>query len=114
MAREGTRSQTGNSRPRIFHTVETGPTITRKRRLNPLAPKPQTKGAAKATKKKTVGGTESTADKVKAALGVGTKSEGKKPKGVTKSKSASTGNGGVKKAVQKVKALTQRPADAKA
>ncbi|PKS11356.1 hypothetical protein jhhlp_003118 [Lomentospora prolificans] len=113
MAREGTRSQTGNARPRIFHTVDTGPTITRKKRTNPLFTKPKTKGAAKATKKKTVG-TESTTDKVKTALGVGTKSEGKKPRGVTKSSSSNTGNSGVKKAVQKIKALTQRPADAKA
>jgi hypothetical protein len=29
MAREGTRSQTGHSKPRVFTNVETGPTIKR-------------------------------------------------------------------------------------
>ena len=31
MAREGTRSQTGHSKPRVFATVDTAPAITRKK-----------------------------------------------------------------------------------
>ncbi len=29
MAREGTRSQTGHSKPRVFQTIDTAPTIKR-------------------------------------------------------------------------------------
>lgn len=32
MAREGTRSATGNSKPRVFQSVDTGPTIKRSRK----------------------------------------------------------------------------------
>lgn len=32
MAREGTRSSTGNSKPRVFETVDTAPAISRKPR----------------------------------------------------------------------------------
>ncbi|KAL8392412.1 hypothetical protein RB599_005078 [Gaeumannomyces hyphopodioides] len=48
MAREGTRSATGNSKPRVFPVVDTAPTITRKKTTKP---KP---AAAPATKTKPV------------------------------------------------------------
>lgn len=32
MAREGTRSSTGNSKPRVFQTIDTSPTIKRSRK----------------------------------------------------------------------------------
>jgi hypothetical protein len=35
MAREGTRSATGNSRPRVFPTVDTAPATTRKKATKP-------------------------------------------------------------------------------
>lgn len=35
MAREGTRSATGNSKPRVFQTVDTAPAIARKPRAKP-------------------------------------------------------------------------------
>jgi hypothetical protein len=59
MAREGTRSQTGHSKPRVFTNVETGPTIkrtkpaaSRKTKAVPRAGKPVgvTKKAAPAKK----------------------------------------------------------------
>ncbi len=57
MAREGTRSATGNSKPRIFPTVDTAPTITRKKSTKPKAAKkaPAVKASKPAgvTKKKT-------------------------------------------------------------
>jgi hypothetical protein len=57
MTREGTRSQTGHSRPRIFPPVDTAPATTRKRTTKPKAKKKAavaTKGAKPAgvTKKK--------------------------------------------------------------
>lgn len=45
MVREGTRSQTGNSRPRIFPVVDSGPATVRKRA-------PKTKKDAKAANPK--------------------------------------------------------------
>ena len=68
MAREGTRSQTGNSKPRIFPAIDTAPTV--KRTTKP-------KSAKKAAPKP-------------AATGV-------KPEGVTKKKPAKSENGIVKK-----------------
>lgn len=59
MVREGTRSQTGNSRPRVFATVDTQPTIKRTRagggaRKTKAAGPAATKGSgAGVTKKKT-------------------------------------------------------------
>jgi hypothetical protein len=53
MAREGTRSATGNSKPRVFNTVDTGPTIKRSRKpktaglLGGKAGKTETKVAPK-------------------------------------------------------------------
>jgi hypothetical protein len=46
MAREGTRSQTGNSKPRVFPVVDTAPTV--KRTTKPKAAK---KAAPKAAAK---------------------------------------------------------------
>lgn len=50
MAREGTRSQTGNSKPRVFAVVDTEPTI--KRTVKPAAKKeaPATKTETKGAK----------------------------------------------------------------
>ncbi len=46
MPREGTRSQTGNSKPRVFPTVDTAPAITRKKTTKPKAKvAPVAKGA---------------------------------------------------------------------
>jgi hypothetical protein len=55
MAREGTRSQTGNARPRVFQTVDTAPTITRKpaAAAKPAAAKPKAAKPAGVTKKTT-------------------------------------------------------------
>lgn len=47
MAREGTRSQTGNSKPRIFPIVDTAPTV--KRAAKPKAKKAAPKASAKPT-----------------------------------------------------------------
>lgn len=96
MPREGTRSQTGNSRPRIFHPIETGPAISRKKTSKPassslrskLAPK---SGAEKQAPKKGKGGGEGVMDKVRSAVGLSPR----EPKRVQK-------KGGVKRAVQKV------------
>ncbi|KAI1846382.1 hypothetical protein JX266_007587 [Neoarthrinium moseri] len=77
MAREGTRSATGNSKPRVFQTVDTAPTIKR------------------TTKPKTASTTDTAATKVKAA----------KPAGVTKKKAPAKKEGvgaKVKAAVSKV------------
>ncbi|EGY14233.1 uncharacterized protein VDAG_05397 [Verticillium dahliae VdLs.17] len=60
MAREGTRSQTGHSKPRIFETVDTAPVTQRKKTTTKPAVKkapvaPAVKGAKPTgvTKKKT-------------------------------------------------------------
>ncbi len=47
MAREGTRSQTGNSKPRVFQPIDTAPAI--KRTTKPKAPK-KTAAAPKGAK----------------------------------------------------------------
>lgn len=70
MAREGTRSQTGHSKPRVFPVVDTAPATTRKKSTKPK------------TKKKA-------ADKVK----------GKGPTGVTKKKAPAKKESGVVKKV---------------
>jgi len=57
MPREGTRSATGNSKPRIFPTVDTAPAITRKKTTKAKTKKvPAVKGAKPTgvTKKKAV------------------------------------------------------------
>lgn len=41
MVREGTRSQTGNARPRVFNTVDTGPTIKRTKPTTGAGRKPK-------------------------------------------------------------------------
>ena len=74
MPREGTRSQTGHSKPRVFPVVDTAPTIKR-------TAKPK-------TEKKT---TTTTAKKATAAGGA----KGAKPTGVTKKKAAPKKEGGV-------------------
>lgn len=53
MPREGTRSATGNSRPRVFQTVDTAPTITRKKPATARTKKAPTAGAGPVTKAKT-------------------------------------------------------------
>ncbi|RYC60773.1 hypothetical protein CHU98_g5446 [Xylaria longipes] len=48
MPREGTRSATGNSRPRVFQTVDTAPAI--KRTTKPKAKKPVAEPGVKPVK----------------------------------------------------------------
>ncbi|KAI0483723.1 hypothetical protein F4859DRAFT_512367 [Xylaria cf. heliscus] len=48
MPREGTRSATGNSRPRVFQTVDTAPAI--KRTTKPKAKKPAAEPGVKSVK----------------------------------------------------------------
>ena len=48
MAREGTRSQTGNSKPRVFEPIDTAPAI--KRTTKPKAPKKTDAAAPKGAK----------------------------------------------------------------
>lgn len=48
MPREGTRSATGNSRPRVFQTVDTAPAI--KRTTKPKAKKPVVEPSVKPVK----------------------------------------------------------------
>ncbi|CAP66713.1 uncharacterized protein PODANS_4_7860 [Podospora anserina S mat+] len=64
MAREGTRSSTGNSKPRVFQTVDTAPAV--KRTTKPKAAKEETKGAKPTgvTKKKAAPKKETVAKKV--------------------------------------------------
>ncbi|KAI1416685.1 hypothetical protein F5Y13DRAFT_154486 [Hypoxylon sp. FL1857] len=80
MPREGTRSATGNSKPRVFQTVDTAPAIKR-------TTKPKTK------KSPTIG-TKS-----------GAKPKAAKPTGVTKKKSAAPKKEGV---ASKVKAAVKK------
>ncbi|KAI1380228.1 hypothetical protein F4677DRAFT_441545 [Hypoxylon crocopeplum] len=80
MPREGTRSATGNSKPRVFQTVDTAPAI---KRTN----KPKAKKAPTASTK------------------VGTKVKAAKPTGVTKKKSAAPKKDGV---ATKVKAAVKK------
>lgn len=70
MAREGTRSATGNSKPRVFPVVDTAPAVKR------TSTKPKTPKAAPATKKSAA-----------------------KPTGVTKKKAAPKKESGVTKKV---------------
>ncbi|KAI1116572.1 hypothetical protein F5Y14DRAFT_68792 [Nemania sp. NC0429] len=87
MPREGTRSATGNSRPRVFATVDTAPAI--KRTTKPKAKKP----AAAAVE-------STTANPVK-------------PTGVTKKKAAPKKDGAaakVKETVKKVEAKAKKVA----
>lgn len=51
MAREGTRSQTGSATPRVFHAVDTAPSIVRKKAAKPAAAKPTGVTKKKAPKK---------------------------------------------------------------
>lgn len=105
MPREGTRSQTGNSRPRIFHTVDTGPTISRKKApknttnttASSLKSKLTPKSGAAAPKKSKNGagvgaGDAGVMDRVRSAVGLAPR----EPKRVQK-------KSGVKRAVQKVR-----------
>ncbi|KAJ0119558.1 hypothetical protein J7T55_013761 [Diaporthe amygdali] len=77
MAREGTRSATGSSRPRVFQQVDTAPTIKRKPATKKAGAKPTgvTKKTAAPKKESTV------AKKVKAAV---KKTEAKVKKAVKK------------------------------
>lgn len=104
MPREGTRSQTGNSRPRIFQAIDTGPATPRRKpslksRLTPGPAKPgkdkKEKEKAKEKQKKKsgagAGGRGGVVDRVRSAVGLAPKGPGKVQK-----------KGGVKRAVQKV------------
>jgi hypothetical protein len=69
MPREGTRSQTGNSKPRIFPVVDTAPATTRKKTTKTKAKKvaaPAAKGAKPTgvTKKKAPAKKDSVVKKV--------------------------------------------------
>lgn len=79
MVREGTRSQTGNARPRVFQTVDTQPTIKRSKPIGAgrksattstatpaAAPKKTTGGVTKKAPAKKAGGV---AGKVRAVVG---------------------------------------------
>lgn len=68
MPREGTRSQTGNAKPRVFSTVETAPVIKR----------------AKATAAKVTGKSTKPAAKPKTAKPTGVTKKPKATKPVTK------------------------------
>lgn len=106
MPREGTRSQTGNSRPRIFHTVDTGPATPRKKAakqsgggaLPSLKSRLTARGPSDKHKAKKNGsaGAGGVMDKVRSAVGL----EPREPKKVQK-------KGSVKRAVQKVKAAAK-------
>lgn len=104
MTREGTRSQTGNSRPRIFQSIDTGPATPHRKpslksRLTPGPAKPakekkeKDKGKGKQKKKAGpgAGGGGGVVDRVRSAVGLAPRGEGKVQK-----------KGGVKRAVQKV------------
>ncbi|KAI1278249.1 hypothetical protein F5Y07DRAFT_69802 [Xylaria sp. FL0933] len=56
MPREGTRSATGNSRPRVFQAVDTAPAI--KRTTKPKPKKPSAEPAAKPAAAKPAGVTK--------------------------------------------------------
>lgn len=108
MPREGTRSQTGNSRPRIFQAIDTGPATPRRKpslksRLTPGGAAKPAKGKKddkrkeKQKSKKAGAGTGGGSgggglvDRVKSAVGLAPR----EPKRVQK-------KGGVRRAVQKV------------
>lgn len=55
MAREGTRSATGNSKPRVFDTPDTAPVITRKPKTKTTTVKPAGAKPVGVTKTKKVG-----------------------------------------------------------
>ncbi|KAI0129738.1 hypothetical protein BJ170DRAFT_286043 [Xylariales sp. AK1849] len=86
MAREGTRSATGNSKPRVFQTIDTEPTIKRttkpKTEKEPVAAKVKAAKPAGVTKKKAPAAKkEGVGAKVKAAVGKATgKAEKAEPK----------------------------------
>lgn len=61
MAREGTRSATGNSKPRVFATVDTAPAVTR-------APRKKTASPKTAVAKKPTGVTKKKAPKKESAV----------------------------------------------
>ncbi|KAI8631242.1 hypothetical protein F5Y19DRAFT_25205 [Xylariaceae sp. FL1651] len=89
MPREGTRSATGNSRPRVFETIDTAPAI--KRTNKPKAKKPVAEPKVKAmkptgvTKKKAAPKKDGVGAKVKA---VTKKAEAKVKKPAPKPKTA--------------------------
>ncbi|MBE3044363.1 hypothetical protein IMZ48_17710 [Candidatus Bathyarchaeota archaeon] len=102
MPREGTRSQTGNSRPRIFHAIDTAPTIFRKKAAKPAASSSlKSKLTPKSAAEKQAGkngkgagagsGEAGVLDRVRSAVGLAPREPAKVVK-----------KGGVKRAVQKV------------
>lgn len=64
MAREGTRSATGNSKPRVFQTIDTAPAIARKPRAKTTTTTPATKKAGA----KPTGVTKKTAPKKESTI----------------------------------------------
>lgn len=66
MAREGTRSATGNSKPRVFQVVDTAPAVKRTTKPKKDAAKSEAKGAKPTgvTKKKAAPKKETAAKKV--------------------------------------------------
>ncbi|KAH7028016.1 uncharacterized protein B0I36DRAFT_365136 [Microdochium trichocladiopsis] len=86
MPREGTRSATGNSKPRVFQTIDTAPAIKRttapKTKKSTTTPKPAGVKKAAAPKKNGVGAKAKAAvHKVEAKVG---KTEAKTKKTATK------------------------------
>ncbi|TDZ54056.1 hypothetical protein CTRI78_v006560 [Colletotrichum trifolii] len=84
MAREGTRSQTGNSKPRVFPVVDTAPV----RKTNTTASKPKTTSTAAAKGAKPVGITKKKAAKAKKEPTVATKAKAVGKKAETKAAGA--------------------------
>lgn len=69
MPREGTRSATGNSKPRVFPVVDTAPAVKRTAKPKKAAPAPKAKAAKPVgvTKKKAPAKKEGVAKKVRTA-----------------------------------------------
>ncbi|KAK8096849.1 uncharacterized protein PG998_005073 [Apiospora kogelbergensis] len=91
MAREGTRSATGNSKPRVFETVDTAPAIKRTTKPKTVK-KPAAESTAVSSKpagvtKKTPAKKNGVAAKVKAVVG---KATGKAKTDEVKAKKATT------------------------
>ncbi|KAI6375409.1 hypothetical protein MCOR25_002975 [Pyricularia grisea] len=97
MPREGTRSATGNSRPRVFQTVDTAPTINRRKPAVGRTMKASTAGNGSVTKAKA---------KAKAATGPRSAGVTKKKAAPKKATAGSKAKAAVNKAEAKVKGKT--------
>lgn len=82
MAREGTRSATGNSKPRIFQTIDTTPAVKRtakpKKTTTPASATTGTAGTTPTTNTTTTSTKEPLAAKVKGAKPTGVSKPAKK------------------------------------